>query len=89
MAMQFDEFTSALDKSVQTSGAAAAFAGAGDKHAASWSLGARSVAVALVPPLNVSVTLLGGAAPDTKWYPVNPALVAVVSQRIAGYLNGA
>jgi hypothetical protein len=41
-----------------------------------------------VPPLNVSVALESpGRADVTTWYPVDPALVPVVSGRIAAFLG--
>jgi hypothetical protein len=50
----------------------------------------RHVDVALLPPLNVSVALQSPGQPAvTTWYPIDAALVPVVSRRIAAYLSEA
>ncbi len=89
MAMQFDEFIAKIAAAVQAIGPVVDFDGSNDTHHASWSLRDRSATVELVPPLNVSVCLNGSQAPVTTWYPVNDALVPVVSRRIAAYLSEA
>jgi hypothetical protein len=89
MAMKFDEFVADLKATMQKSDPHVAFDGAQASTHASWSLRERSVAVDLVPPLNVSVTLNGTQVPVTTWYPIDSALVPVVSRRITGYLSEA
>jgi len=57
---------------------------------ATWTLRERRVDVALLAPLNVSVALVTtGQPPVTTWYPIDAALVPVVSRRIAGFLSEA
>ena len=57
---------------------------------ATWSARTRRANVALLEPRNVSVTLSGeDGKPDTTWYPIDAALVPVVSNRITGYLSEA
>lgn len=86
MVMQFDEFVRELDTAVRSLGTRGTLA-ADAKHAA-WTAGERRADVALVPPLNVSVALASPGTPAvTTWYPVDPALVPVVSRRIAGFLS--
>jgi hypothetical protein len=85
--MQFDEFVRDLNGAVKQLGSAAAY----DDHAGTtvtWAAGERRAAVALLAPLNVSVALASPGQPDvTTWYPVDPALVPVVSRRIAAFLS--
>jgi hypothetical protein len=83
--MQFEEFVSALEAQLRdTPGAAFA----AKERAVTWTMQKRVAIVALVPPLNVSVTLSGAAAePVTNWYPIDAALVTVVSNRVAGFLG--
>jgi hypothetical protein len=89
MAMQFDQFAREVDAAVRALGSV-------DQHdtsranAVSWGVRERQVDVALLPPLNVSVALQSpGQPPVTTWYPIDPALVPVVSRRIAAYLSEA
>jgi hypothetical protein len=89
MAMKFDEFVDELRSTMRGSDSGVTFDATAGTLRASWSLRERSVAVELVPPLNVSVTLQGSQAPVTTWYPINAALVPVVSRRISGYLSEA
>ena len=85
--MQFEDFVNAVDAAVRTGAAVARF----DEPAASrarWETRAGTASIALVPPRNVSVTLAGTSEPPaTTWYPIDAALVAVVSKRIAAYLG--
>ena len=85
--MQFDQFVSALEAELRkTSGSAFA----PKERTVTWTMQQRVATVALVPPLNVSVTLSGAAAdPVTNWYPIDAALVAVVSRRVAGFFGAA
>ena len=87
MAMQFDEFVRELNGAVRRLGPVESF----DDSAVtsvSWVAGERRAAVALVPPLNVSVALGSPGRPDvTTWYPVDRNLVPLVSRRIAGFLS--
>jgi hypothetical protein len=86
MAMQFDAFIQELDAAVRTHGPVGSFAH--DATTATWGAGERRAAVALVPPLNVSVALGSPGRPDvTTWYPVDAALVPTVSNRIAAFLS--
>jgi hypothetical protein len=89
MVMQFDQFVREIDDAVRALGSV-------EKHdtskqnAVTWAVRERHVDVALLPPLNVSVALAGpGQAPVTTWYPIDAALVPVVSRRIAAYLSEA
>ena len=85
--MQFDEFVSALAGVLRATPGAAYTP---SERSVSWSARAREATVALVPPLNVSLTLRdAGGAPITNWYPIDAALVPVVSQRVAGFLSEA
>jgi len=89
MAMQFDEFVRDVDAAIRALGTTEGRQTI-DGTTATWTVRERRVDVALLPPLNVSVALLGtGHAPNTTWYPIDPALVPVVSRRIAGYLSEA
>ena len=87
--MQFDDFARQIDAAVRATATVDRFdepRGA----TASWTARGRNAAIALVPPQNVSVTLAGAAeTPGTTWYPIDAALVPVVSRRIAGYLGEA
>jgi len=80
--MQFDEFVRQLDGAVGTKATAA-----GDR--AVWTDHARTATVTAVPPRNVSVALAenGRELPPTTWYPVDAALVPVVSKRIAEFFG--
>jgi hypothetical protein len=89
MPLRFNDFIAQLDGPIRTSAATATLTGPVDGANASWSLRERTADVALVPPLNVSVTLNGTQAPQTTWYPIDPALVPVVSRRIASFLSEA
>lgn len=85
--MQFDEFVSALAGVLRATPGAAY---AKSERTISWSARAREATVTLVPPLNISLTLRdAGGAPVTNWYPIDAALVPVVSQRVAGFLSEA
>ncbi|HYW54077.1 MAG TPA: hypothetical protein VE826_08905 [Dongiaceae bacterium] len=85
--MQFDEFVRLVDSAVRDTTTVERHEPQGDGKAA-WVLRSRTASVALVPPLNVSVALEGGAQPaQTTWYPIDAALVPVVSRRIAGFLS--
>ena len=86
--MQFDDFARQVDAAVRSAASVDRF----EEHAAaaSWTARGRNAAIALVPPQNVSVTLAGASEkPGTTWYPIDAALVPVVSRRIAGYLGEA
>ena len=87
--MQFAEFVREIDAAVRAIASVDRFDSA---HAseARWETRARNAAVALVEPRNVSVTLAGSAeAAGPTWYPIDAALVPVVSRRIAAYLGEA
>lgn len=85
--MHFEEFVRQIDTAVRGAASVDRFAGE-QPDAASWETASRGAHVALVPPRNVSVTLTGSSAnAETTWYPIDAALVPVVSQRIAGYLR--
>jgi hypothetical protein len=90
--MQFDHFVQDVNAAVRGLTAEATYDESQAKGAqrVAWSVRERRVAVALVPPLNVSVALEGGSQPPvTTWYPIDAALVSLVSSRIAGYLSEA
>lgn len=85
--MQFDEFVSALETSLRATPGATFTA---HDRTVSWSARAREATIALVPPLNISLTLNDpGGSPVTNWYPIDAALVPVVSHRVAGFLSEA
>jgi len=85
--MQFDEFVRELNGAVRALGPVESYDDS-SPAVASWKAGDRRAAVALVPPLNVSVALGSpGHADVTTWYPVDAALVPVVSSRIAAFLR--
>ncbi len=87
--MNFDEFITSVDSAVAAH-TAAERSGATQAATASWQARSRRATVALLEPRNVSVTLDGtGATATTTWYPIDPALVPVVANRIAGYLSEA
>ncbi len=85
--MQFDEFVRLVNGAVHALGPVESYDDS-SPAAVTWQAGDRRAAVALVPPLNVSVALGSPARPDvTTWYPVDAALVPVVSSRIAAFLR--
>ncbi len=84
--MQFDEFAKSVETNVKSLSQAE---GSATATSVSWKKQSREATVALVPPLNVSVTLEGAGAPVTTWYPVDAALVSLVSNRVAGFLSEA
>jgi hypothetical protein len=87
--MQFDQFARELDSAVRALGTHDAREESNATNA-SWTLRERRVDIALLAPLNVSVALVtAGQPPVTTWYPIDAALVPVVSRRIAGYLSEA
>jgi len=87
--MQYEEFVGEVDAAVRASTTVDTFTKPQAK-VARWETRARNAAVALVEPRNVSVTLAGSAeATGTRWYPIDAALVPVVSKRIAAYLGEA
>jgi hypothetical protein len=87
MPMQFDEFVRQLDGAVRSLEPKGALAGSDPQHAA-WTAGERRADIKLVPPMNISLALGSpGRADVTTWYPVDAALVPVVSRRIAGFLS--
>jgi hypothetical protein len=84
--MKFDHFVRDIDEAVRAAGGAGSVAAKRDT--ASWTAGDRQVEIALLQPQNISLTLTRpGAKADTTWYPIDAALVPVVSQRIARFLN--
>jgi len=84
--MKFDRFVRDIDEAVRAAGAAGSVAAKPDT--ASWTVGDRQVEMTVLPPQNISLTLTRpGAKADTTWYPIDAALVPVVSRRIAGFLN--
>jgi hypothetical protein len=86
--MEFDDFARRIDAAVRAAAAIDRF-DEPQGTAAAWTAHGRNAALELVPPQNVSLTLAGRTeAAGTTWYPVDAALVPVVSQRIAGYLGG-
>ena len=87
--MEFDEFVRKVDAAVREAAPVGGFEGPSGTQAR-WQTRARNATVELAPPRNVSVTLAGSAeAPATTWYPIDAALVPVVSKRIAGHLGEA
>jgi hypothetical protein len=87
--MQFDEFTRLVDTAIHETATIDRY-DARENGKAAWSTRSRTAVVALVPPLNVSVSLDGPAgSAQTTWYPIDAALVAVVSGRIASFLSKA
>jgi hypothetical protein len=87
--MQFDEFVRDVDAAVREAATVGGFEGPTQTRAR-WETRGRQATVELAPPRNVSVTLAGAAeAPATTWYPIDAALVPVVSRRIAGHLGEA
>ncbi|MEA2689764.1 MAG: hypothetical protein QOJ39_866 [Candidatus Eremiobacteraeota bacterium] len=87
--MEFGEFVRRVDAAVRDAAAVGGFDDASDTRAR-WETRARSATVELAPPRNVSVTLAAAAEPPaTTWYPIDAALVPVVSKRIAAYLGEA
>ena len=87
--MQFDQFVRLIDAAIRESTTVDRSAGP-QKGDVRWSARGRTAAMALVPPLNVSVSLDDG--PDgggTTWYPIDQKLVPVVSRRIARFLSEA
>ncbi len=89
MPMHFNDFIAQLDGPIHTVAATATLSGPTDDRSAAWSVRERTAAIALVPPQNVSVTLTGSQPPQTTWYPIDAALVPVVSRRIANFLSEA
>jgi hypothetical protein len=86
--MQFDEFIRDIDTAVHEIIASAKLNSGTDT--ATWTAGTRHAELAALAPRNVSLALTeAGKPPAMTWYPVDPALVPVVSQRIAGYLQEA
>ena len=86
MPMTFDEFVHELDGAVRSLGTNGALSA--DAQHAAWTAGQRRANITLVPPMNVSLALAKPGTPDvTTWYPVDHALVATVSRRIAGFLG--
>jgi hypothetical protein len=79
--MQFDEFVLLIDAAIRET---TAVESGRENGTATWSARSRTAEVALVPPLNVSVSLDGA---ETRWYPIAQALVPVVSRRIASFLS--
>jgi hypothetical protein len=87
--MEFDEFVRRVDGAVRGAAAVGPFEEPSGTQAR-WAVRARVATVELAPPRNVSVTLAGETdTPATTWYPIDEALVPVVSRRIAGYLGEA
>ena len=87
--MQFNEFVREVDAAVRASATVDRFDGP-QANEARWHARARNAAVALVEPRNVSVTLTGSPeGAGTTWYPIDAALVPVVSRRIAAHLGQA
>ena len=84
--MEFDEFVRRIDGAVREAAAVEGFDGPSATEAR-WATRARNVTIVLAPPRNVSVTLAGTTEPPaTTWYPIDTALVPVVSKRVAAYL---
>jgi hypothetical protein len=85
--MQFDDFARAIDAAVRAAAPVERADGPRDA-AASWDARELRASIALVPPQNVSVTLTRPrAVDDVTWYPIDAALVPVVSKRIARHLG--
>ncbi len=85
--MQFDDFARAVDAAVRAAAPVERADGPSDS-AATWDVRDLRAAIALVPPQNVSVTLTRPrAADDVTWYPIDAALVPVVSKRIGHHLG--
>lgn len=88
MPMLFKDFIALLDGPIHAA-AAATLAGPTAAGSAAWTVRDRTAELAIVPPQNVSVTLTGSQPPQTTWYPIDAALVPVVSRRIASFLSEA
>jgi len=87
--MEFEEFVRRVDGAVREAAAVDGFDGASTTQAR-WATRARNATIVLAPPRNVSVTLAAASeTPATTWYPIDDALVPVVSKRIAAYLGEA
>lgn len=85
--MQFEEFVTALENALRSTPGATL---AKHERTVSWSARARAATIELVPPLNISLTLAeNSGSPMTNWYPIDAALVPVVSGRVAGFLSEA
>ena len=86
--MQFDQFIRDIDTEIKKIIAAAKAESGADT--ASWAAGTRKSEIAALAPRNISLALVeAGKPPVMTWYPVDPALVPVVAQRIAGFLQEA
>ena len=84
--MKFERFVRDIDEAVRAAGTAGSVAA--KKDTASWTVGDRQVEIAVLPPQNISLTLTRpGTKSDTTWYPIDAALVPVVSKRIAGFFK--
>jgi hypothetical protein len=84
--MKFDRFVRDIDEAVRAAGAAVSVAA--KREGASWTAGDRGVEMAVLPPQNISLTLTRpGTESDTTWYPIDAALVPVISQRIARFFK--
>jgi hypothetical protein len=86
--MEFEEFVRLVDGAVREADGCGVTGATATQ--ARWETRGRNATVVLTPPRNVSVTLAGAnETPATTWYPVDAALVPVVSRRIAAYLGEA
>jgi hypothetical protein len=84
--MKFDRFVRDIDEAVRAAGTTGSLAS--KREGASWTAGDHKVEMAVLPPQNISLTLTRpGAKSDTTWYPIDAALVPVVSQRIARFFK--
>jgi hypothetical protein len=84
--MGFEEFVRHVDAAVRNAVSIDRFDEPAANKAA-WKRRSQNAVIAAVPPGNVSLTLSGPRESDaTTWYPIDDALVPVVSGRIARYL---
>jgi hypothetical protein len=87
--IEFDDFVRRVDHAVAAAATIGRFSGPSAGQAR-WETGLRNAAVEAVAPRNLSLTLGGAAGQPVKtWYPVDLALVPVVSHRIAAHLGEA
>jgi hypothetical protein len=86
--MQFEQFIRDIDTEVKKIIAAAKLDGGSET--ATWTAGTRKSELAPLAPRNVSLALVEtGKPPVMTWYPIDAALIPVVAQRIAGFLQEA
>lgn len=85
--MPFEQFVRAIDVEIRAAVPDSVFDEQRSDSVA-WRARERRAAMTLVPPMNVKVEFMREAVePDAiRWYPVDPAVVRAVTQRITGFL---